>query len=254
MKCIISCEHATNEVPPRFAHLFRGNEKILSSHQAYDHGTPDLAGRLARSFKSSVYLGSISRLLIDLNRSPANRKSLYSSFSRNLQQNDRELLLKKYYLPYRKKVEGAVAGIIGRNQPVLHISLHSFTPVKNDKVRKADIGLLYDPSRKCEKEMCAFLVKNFQWKMKSLRVRRNFPYRGKTDGFTSFLRKKYSADLYAGIEIEINQALLAENNIKKKKAEDLLIEGFISILKLHDFQELENMMLLRRAVDGYLIY
>jgi len=242
MECIISCEHASNRVPQRFTHLFKGKEEILSSHQAYDRGGATLSERLAKSSKSSTYLGSITRLLIDLNRSPSNSKSLYSAYSKKLDINARELLLEKYYLPYREKVEGAVAGIIDKGQPVLHISVHSFTPAKNGKVRKADIGMLYDPARKYEKDICAFLVKFLQIKMGSLRVRKNYPYLGKTDGFTSFLRKKHPAHLYAGIEIEINQNLLFTNEIKKKKIETLLTEGVEIILQLQEFHQVENLL------------
>ena len=232
MKCIISCEHASNRVPPGFSHLFKGKEKVLSSHQAYDAGAANLARRLSGRLKSSVYLGSISRLLIDLNRSPSNRKSLYSAYSRKLQQKDRELLLNKYYLPYREKVTGATSELIDKSNHVLHISIHSFVPVKNGKARKADIGLLYDPVQNIEKDICNFLVELLKKKVASLRVRRNYPYLGKSDGFTSFLRKKYSAKLYAGIEIEINQALLSADDTKKEKTEDVLTEGIETILKL----------------------
>jgi predicted N-formylglutamate amidohydrolase len=251
MKCIISCEHASNRVPPRFGYLFKGREKVLSSHQAYDHGTANLAGRLAGRLKSSVYLGTVTRLLIDLNRSPSNKKSLYSSYSRKLEQNERELLLNKYYSPYREKVAGRIGGIIAQGKPVLHISVHSFAPVKSGKVRKADIGLLFDPGRKFEKDISGFLVEFLQKNIASLRVRRNYPYLGKTDGFTSFLRKKYSGKLYAGIEIEINQALLSADVNKKKKVEDSLSEGIRNILKLQDFSKLRHMSRVWRAVDGY---
>ena len=159
MKCIVSCEHASNSVPPGFTHLFKAKENVLSSHLAYDLGAASQARSLARRIKSSVYLGTISRLLIDLNRSPSNRKSLYTQYSRKLQESERGLLVQKYYFPYREKVEAAVAGIIGKGDTVLHISLHSFVPVKSGKVRKADIGLLYDPARKIEKNISRFLAK-----------------------------------------------------------------------------------------------
>jgi len=238
MKCIISCEHGSNRVPPRFSHIFKGKERVLSSHQAYDPGTVKLARRLAKQFHAPVYLGAISRLLIDLNRSPSNRKSLYSQYSRMLEQNDRDLLLKKYYYPYRENIENAVGEIIDKGMPVLHISLHSFAPVKKGKARKADIGLLYDPARKCEKDLCALIVGILKGALVGIRVRRNYPYLGKTDGFTSYLRKKYSAKLYAGIEIEINQALLLKNGNKKKKMVNLLEEGFSKILQANEFSKL----------------
>jgi predicted N-formylglutamate amidohydrolase len=238
MKCIISCEHASNRVPPNFSYIFKGREKILASHQSYDYGAAKLARRLAKQFHAPVHLGFISRLLIDLNRSPANRKSLYTPYSRKLQQSERELLLAKYYHPYREKVEGAVAGAIAKGKPVLHISIHSFTPVKSGKVRKADIGLLYDPARRIEKHISLFLAALLQEKAESLRVRRNYPYLGKTDGFTSFLRRKYAAKLYAGIEIEINQALLAPGDKKYRQMAGALTEGLRHILKHDDFSRI----------------
>ena len=37
------------------------------------------------------------------------------------------------------------------------------------------------------------------------RVRRNYPYRGCADGFTTALHRKFSNVYYAGIELEVNQ-------------------------------------------------
>ena len=41
------------------------------------------------------------------------------------------------------------------------------------------------------------------------RVRRNYPYRGAADGLTTALRRLFKPKDYLGLEIEINQALLA---------------------------------------------
>ena len=242
MKCIISCEHASNRVPPRFAHLFQGKERILSSHQAYDPGAANMARKLSAQLQASLYLGTISRLLIDLNRSPTNRKTLYTPLSRKLALGERELLLQKYYYPYRKMVEGEVGSITGKERPVLHISLHSFSPVKDGRVRKADIGLLYDPARRSEKIICSYTAALLQEKMASLLVRRNYPYQGKTDGFTSFMRRKYPAKLYAGIEIELNQELLSPGNRKRKTIEEVLGDALSNIMKLHDFSRLKKIL------------
>jgi len=244
MKCIISCEHASNRVPPRFAHVFNGREKVLSSHQAYDHGAAKLSRRLAREFQATVHLGAISRLLIDLNRSPTNRKTLFSPYSKKLAKNEKQKLLEKYYLPYRQKVETDIERIAGKGKPVLHISIHSFAPVKGGKVRIADIGLLYDPARKYEKTVCAYLAKLLQENVETLRVRRNYPYLGKTDGFTSFLRRKYPSQLYAGIEIELNQSLLLNNEGIKRKTLEALAIGCKSILKCREFKELAKRKLI----------
>lgn len=231
MKCVISCEHASNKVPGPYAHLFQGHGNVLTSHQAYDLGAAKFARNLAGELLTPVYLGAITRLLVDLNRSPANKKSLFTQYSRKLEQADRKQLLKKYYQPYRTRVKKAVNETIDQGQPVLHISVHSFAPVKRGKVRKADIGLLYDPARKTEKDICALLVNLLKREVMALRVRRNYPYLGKTDGFTSYMRRKYEANLYSGIEIEINQAFLLKNNFKKRKTIEVVVAGLKEILK-----------------------
>jgi len=240
MQCLISCEHASNRVPQRYARLFAGKENVLASHASYDAGAAKFARILAKQIHVPVYLGTISRQLVDLNRSRSNRKTLFTQYSRMLEQNERELLLQKYYQPYRQRIEDAVEAIIGKGKPVLHISIHSFTPVKKGTVRKADIGLLYDPARKGEKDLCAFLAVLLKQKAGPLRVRRNYPYLGKTDGFTSFLRKIYPAELYAGLEIEINQAFLLKSGNKKIKTINILTEGISHILQLNELAQLTD--------------
>jgi len=43
-------------------------------------------------------------------------------------------------------------------------------------------------------------------------VRFNYPYLGKADGFTTYLRKQFPAN-YMGIELEVNQAFSVENKM-----------------------------------------
>lgn len=214
----------------------------MLSHQAFDPGAAAIALRIARRLEASAYLGSVTRLLVDLNRSPSNRKTLYTHYSRKLSEKDREQLFCTYYLPYREIVEREIGRFTAKGRPVIHISLHSFAPVKNGRVRRADVGLLYDPARRNEKIICGYLAAMLRGKKTSLRVRRNYPYQGKTDGFTSFLRKKHPAELYAGIEVEINQALLPRGNEKKKKVEEVLVQGFGNVLKQKDFARLEEIL------------
>jgi len=237
MECVISCEHASNRVPQRFAQVFDNREEVLFSHEAYDPGAGRLAGRLAKQLGAPLYQGSITRLLIDLNRSKTNRKSLFSEYSRKLNRREREVLLQRYHQPYREKVEYAVGKIIAAGKPALHISIHSFAPVKKGIKRKADIGLLYDPTRKCEKELCADLVGFIKQTGDQLIIRRNYPYQGKTDGLTSFLRNRYAANQYAGIEIEMNQSLLRKIDCRNSRIVNLLAEGISKILRPDPFSQ-----------------
>jgi hypothetical protein len=49
----------------------------------------------------------------------------------------------------------------------------------------------------------------------------NYPYRGTSDGFTAALRKRYAEDSYLGLEIEVNQALLFEQESTQTVTETL---------------------------------
>jgi hypothetical protein len=53
-------------------------------------------------------------------------------------------------------------------------------------------------------------------------VRRNFPYFGDTDGFTTHLRGVLPASEYLGIEIECNQRLVGKPAGERKVAKALV--------------------------------
>ncbi|TND04954.1 MAG: N-formylglutamate amidohydrolase [Gammaproteobacteria bacterium] len=114
-------------------------------------------------------------------------------------------MLARYYSPYRGAVEKRIVQMIARGRSVVHVSAHSFTPVFDSKTRMADIGLLYDPARRGERLFCTRFQDALSDFAPTLRVRRNYPYKGTADGFTTYLRKIFSGTHYAGIELEVNQ-------------------------------------------------
>ena len=81
-------------------------------------------------------------------------------------------------------------------------------------MRKADIGLLYDPSRPGERALCQRWQASLKTKAPGLTIRRNYPYTGKADGFTTYLRRRFPTDRYAGIELEINQKYVFNGGLK----------------------------------------
>jgi hypothetical protein len=58
-----------------------------------------------------------------------------------------------------------------------------------------------------------------------LHVRRNYPYAGKEDGLTSCLRSRFPADVYLGIELEINQNIVMAEKKRWTALRALLIES-----------------------------
>lgn len=204
---IVTCEHAGSRIPSQYAHLFRGRDALLASHRGYDAGAQQLAAALAKRFAVEPIIHRFSRLLIDANRSE-HHPALFSDVTRALPATDRELLLARYYRPHRAAVVAAVTAALTRHRRVLHLAAHSFTPVLDGVLRKADVGLLYDPKRTSEREFCGRLAKLLREALPGLAVRRNYPYRGAADGLTTSLRRCFPQARYLGVEVELNQALL----------------------------------------------
>ena len=205
-RVVLSCEHGGNHVPARYRSLFQHYRRALNGHRGYDIGALPLARYLAGKLDVPLIASTVTRLLVDLNRSLHHRQ-LFGAPVRDLDETVRQRIIDRYYTPYRTRIEQLVADDIAGGHAVLHLSVHSFTPVWRGETRQADIGLLYDPARRPERHLCADLAAALRDRNRRLRTRRNYPYRGTADGLTTALRKKFAADRYAGIELEINQRL-----------------------------------------------
>lgn len=225
---IISCEHGGNRIPATYRQYFSDTRHILESHEGYDIGALDVARTVAGQTGATLFFSEVSRLVFDLNRSPGHPR-LFSGYTRNLPQSKKDNIMNEYYHPYRKRVLDRISSAIDEGKPVLHISVHSFTPVFNGIKRDADVGLLYNPERHREKQFCRELKKHLTGMMSGLRVRMNYPYRGTSDGLTTYIRKQYPNTQYAGVELEINQALLLMA-IKAPVICNILSESILTIL------------------------
>lgn len=220
-KMVISCEHAGNEVPDLYRHLFEHNPSVLDTHRGYDIGALELTRTISDQLQVTPYIHPVSRLLIDLNRSLHN-PSAFSEFVGSLDNEERQSLVRHYYEPHRKKVESLIADLITTGNYVLHLSVHTFTPELNGRIRNADVGLLYDPSRPYEENFC-IVWKSLLEDRSDLNVRFNYPYEGVMDGFSTYLRKQFTSGHYAGIEIEVNQKFpQKEDQLEWKQVQKLV--------------------------------
>ena len=211
---LITCEHASNAVPARWAHLFASPaaQSALHSHRGWDPGVAELAAALLPPPPSPLapFCGTASRLLIDLNRSE-NNPQLWSEFTRDLSLDEKQALIRDIYAPFRRATRETIDNLLASGRrPVLHLSLHSFTPVLDGDVREAEIGLLYDPARPLEAHWVNAWAAALTSCAPEWRIRHNYPYLGTDDGFVTQLRTQYSPAVYAGIELEVNQALASD--------------------------------------------
>lgn len=206
---LITSEHAVNFVPEPWQDLFKENADVLDSHRGWDAGSFDLAQSLAKEFSAPCIAAKVSRLLVDHNRSPHNR-SLWSEYSRELSAREKGQLLEQYYNPFREQASRWIADQHADGKSVLHLSVHSFTPVLDGKVRDVDIGLLYDTNRSDEAFFADLWKNHIAASSPELKVRFNVPYRGRSDCHLTSYRNIYKSGDFSGIELEVNQSLVTD--------------------------------------------
>lgn len=200
-------------------------ESLLKTHRGHDPGALAVARKLSETLDAPLFASTVSRLLIDLNRSLGHPK-LYSEATRDAAPATRREILERFYLPYRSAVEAQVAAAVARGDRVIHLASHSFTPVLDGAVRNADIGLLYDPARAGEADLCHCWQAQLKARAPDLKVRRNYPYAGRSDGLTAFLRRRFPDGAYVGIELEINQKHVVVGSRQWRAIKDLVTETF----------------------------
>jgi predicted N-formylglutamate amidohydrolase len=225
---VVSCEHGGNAVPMRYRPLFAAHRALLASHRGYDRGALAMARALAAAFDAPLAAATTTRLLVDLNRS-LGHPQLHSQVTRAADPMLRREIVERHYLPHRRRVEALITDAIEAGRPTLHLACHSFTATYGGVERTADLGLLYDPERAAEAALCAAWQRELRILAPDLRVRRNYPYLGKSDGFTTWWRRRHPHTMYLGIEIELNQATMVTPRARARRAQ--VIEALARVLE-----------------------
>ncbi len=144
---LITCDHATNIVPPDVGNGQLGlPESDMSRHIAYDPGAYGVSRALGDLLDAPVVASNFSRLVIDPNRGeddPTLVMKLYdgSLIPENRAVNSKEVerRLDAYHRPYHR----AVAEMAARPGTVV-VSMHSFTPqLKGHAPRPWHVGVLF---------------------------------------------------------------------------------------------------------------
>ena len=230
---LISCEHASNRVPAELRRLGL-SKRHLEDHIAWDRGAAIMARAIAARLGTPCHLGQWSRLVIDLNRSPDHPKLIAPvSFgitipgNQDVDHGEIARRLRRWWKPYRSRAMSDVSRLIARHGCCLQLSIHSFTPVVDGVIRRADIGLLYDPAHAGERAFAQQLRAALA--PSGLGIYMNEPYRGTSDGFTTSLRAHHPHARYAALEIETNQRLLRTPSSTRRVAR-LLADALDRIL------------------------
>ncbi len=114
---------------------------------------------------------------------------------------------------------------------VVHLSVRTFELRNHQgKLRRADVGMLYDPSVDDEIDLCLDWLDAMYEEVPMLRARRNYPRRGTTDSITKTMRGEFSANSYLGIELLLNRAWAARPVATRDHAIDGICRSLKSIL------------------------
>lgn len=228
---VITCEHARPAVPRALGDLGLSRQ-VLRSHRSFDVGALPIARTLAAALQVPLHAGRWSRLVADLNRSEDNARVIARSVDgrpvpgNRLSRSERRRRLDEYWHPWRFEAVREITAM-SSFASVLHLSVHSFVERLGGVERTNDIGLLHDPGRPREVAFCDALKESLV--TSGLRVRRNFPYFGTTDGFTAWLRRVVPPRRYAGVEIECNQRL-ARTAAGQRRLAKALVEALRAVL------------------------
>lgn len=218
---LLTCEHAGNIIPAAYRALFRHHHRLLESHRGWDPGALAIARAIEKQLDVPLMMSTVSRLVVDLNRAPTS-PTLLSKFTTSLSDQEKETLLERYYRPHHLRIHRWVTHKINRGARVLHIAVHSFTPVFKGVRRTTDIGLLYDTTRAPELKIAGVWEHKLRVLGPRLHIHHNQPYSGKDDGLPTHLRQLHAGQCYAGFEIEVNQRFARSGAQKLQRITDII--------------------------------
>lgn len=224
---LLTCEHGGRDVPAAYRPVFDGQEAVLESHRGYDIGALGVALRMASGLSAPIIHSTVTRLLVDLNRS-LDHPGVWSEFTRELPVREREVIAEAFYTPHRESVWRTVAAAVAVGHRVLHVGVHSCADELAGVRRDLDIALLFDDARVRETDFCRRWRAELAGQAGHLRYRFNEPYRGADDGLTTTLRARFDPADYLGIEVELRQGMV-RRGAEQDVMGDLLASSLMAI-------------------------
>ncbi|MBN7786804.1 DUF1244 domain-containing protein [Ponticoccus gilvus] len=172
---LITCDHATNTVPPELGGTLGLSDGDMARHIAYDVGAAGVARALGAALGAPVVLSEFSRLVIDPNRGeddPTLLMKLYDGSvipaNRHADAAEKARRIETYHRPYHRALEGLAA----RREDVAIVSVHSFTrQLRGRPTRPWHVGVLHAWDARLSNPLIALLQAE-----PDLVIGRNEPY------------------------------------------------------------------------------
>jgi len=174
---VLICEHASNHIPAEYAGLGLDASEV-TRHIAWDIGAANLTRALSRQLDAPAFLGTYSRLLIDLNRPPGIPASIpVRSEATDIPGNlaltevERDRRAQLIFAPFQAAVAAHVERRQRERRANIVIAIHSFTPVYLGKTRPWHVGVLFEKGSELALAIIAGLQRD-----PALNVGANVPY------------------------------------------------------------------------------
>ena len=203
---LIIGDHASSHVP---SGVDLGiSDDLLGTHIAVDLGSAGVVRKLHEKFGASLFLATISRLVVDLNRHRSDPAAIPLQSDGNiilgnrLDEAGREARLKDYYDRYHEALEAHIARI----RPDFLLFLHSFTPAlqaEGGDPRPWHFGVMYDQDERGGHVAVELFSETAHITGDQL------PYSGKT--YNSSLHRHGDRNNIPYIGLEMRQDLIADD-------------------------------------------
>jgi predicted N-formylglutamate amidohydrolase len=174
---VLLCEHASNHVPGDYRGL--GLEPAeFDRHIAWDIGAAELTRRLSSRLNAPAFLGTYSRLLIDVNRPldsatsiPVRSESTDIPGNAGIDAAERVRRAGFAFEPFHERISRHLDLRARHERATRIVTIHSFTPIFLGVSRPWHAGVLYADARQFGEALIAALRKD-----SSLNVEANVPY------------------------------------------------------------------------------
>ena len=151
---VLSCDHASNEVPARYRGLGL-SAADLEQHFAWDPGALAVSRRLSEMLDAPLVYGRVSRLAIDVNRDPSDPDSIVAvgegtpiPGNQNLSPSERRQRVAEVYEPYHVALDMVLRDRAARGRVSVLVGVHSFTPSLHGVSRPWHCGVLFADNRR----------------------------------------------------------------------------------------------------------
>ena len=162
-RLVVSCEHASHRIPKPLK-TSAEDRGWLKTHWGYDIGAAEVTRQLVRRKSCVALLARFSRLICDANRHPDHEDLIRVttegyplSFNQGLTAAEKERRLNLYHRPFHDLLDECLAERVARGGDVVLLSIHSFTPVFEGKLRPMEMGVLFDRFEPIAKRLAGHL-------------------------------------------------------------------------------------------------